>query len=328
MSNLAAAFRRVLLESPAAIEKLPHEEAHHLDRLFESNSLESALYSRARSLGETARLGPERESAWRIAFLLATARAGAYGEALEETRELAERLDVPARLLPAAQLAFFVHENPESRPLASLDVQVPRDRADDFRRALKGKRFFETDDLLDIDYRRHHFLRPLERDGVVVKVHVRTTPLLEEAPWDAFSEEASGLQRLDAESAALCIACDIWSRGFAHSLASFRDLRTVLQALQPSSPRLRELSVAADIVLEAGVVLRSLESLLGPCVDPRLLADLEATASLPERAARRLLRLGGALALQHRPSARWINRCRELQAQATGSRLTVAAAAG
>ncbi|MBI4607366.1 MAG: nucleotidyltransferase family protein [Planctomycetes bacterium] len=289
MPALHHALRQVLLESPASLEALPQETACRLARVLEASSLEPMLYERLLARDGTGALSPARIVAWRTSRLLAEARATAYLEALGEAHELARGRGIPLRLLPAAQLAFHVYPAPELRPLASLEVQVPPHRAREMQGALKSRRFFEAEDLVEVDHASQPHLRPLERDGVVVKVYRRSTLQLEKAPWDevpAAPEGSAGPLLLDPEPLVLCTACAMAARGFSHSLLLLHDLHVAAAALVPDWARVLRLAVDADVACEAFIALDLLESMLGPAVEPRVLRDLE------EAAAARLRRVG------------------------------------
>jgi hypothetical protein len=222
-SAFLAALRSVLFEDPSAIEGLSPGDAAHADRLLESNGLEAAASHLAALTNVEERISPPRLAAWRTARLLAQARYAAYREALDEVLEISRSQGIPVRLVGPTQTVFAHLENPELRPLASLDVQAPAGKERALVTGLKSRRFFESEELVHFDASKHPHLHPLVRDGVTVKVHRITLAGGYAAPWDEFPAEAAASTSplaLDPEALLFVYSRDFAARRYTHSTSS------------------------------------------------------------------------------------------------------------
>jgi hypothetical protein len=306
-SAIGEAIRAILLENPAAIEHLPAGDGSLVDRLLEANGLEPHVCDLAARHGVESLISPRRLSGWRMARLMAVARTTVFGEALREVLELAAAREIPVRLLPATQVAFRVLSGPELRPLSSLDIQVPRGRERELQLALKTRRFFEVEDLVSVDYEDHHHLRPLERDGVTVKVHRRSASDLRYAPWDVLPDAVEDPSRplvLDPEPLVLLLCHEMAARRFSHSLGLLRDLHAVMTTLKPDGARVVRFAIETGLSMDAFASLSILETVLGPAAGAECLRSLEDVVLLPAPRKKLLTKTGVGSLLQYPASPR------------------------
>lgn len=327
MSTLHASLRDILLEDPSAIESLPRLVAARADRLLEVNGFEPLLYHRIRAHGSGAEIAHERFDRWRTAHLLALARSAAYGSAWRKLLDTAGAKGIPVRLLGGACMAFQVYPRPEMRPVQDLEVLAPAGRIEELRAALKSQRFFEVENLdpfaglapdaarpspgtdraaLD-SARGRSFRRPLERDGVILKL--KSSSLTRPAPWDGFGAAASAASdspRLPPAALAAYLAGRLGERRFTHSLLFLHDLMIVVRDLRPDWNEFANLVREAGIALEALLALHLLRDVFAIDVEAALIRELEQLLGPPPGSLALLKKVSLSAILQHPASARLV----------------------
>jgi hypothetical protein len=146
------------------------------------------LYHRLRAVAPSAVPAPVRES------LRETALRGA-AQGLQISRDLAtvlEALDregIPTIALKGAHLAHLVYSSVGLRMMCDLDVLVPRAQLERAADVLAGLGYLpQFHHVEDVDYTRHHHLRPMARPGGTrVELHwniVRPTALVKVEPGE------------------------------------------------------------------------------------------------------------------------------------------------
>ncbi len=280
MSRLLDALRTILLDDPSSIEALPPADAWRIAALLEANRLEPVVYRKAEDLGAEAKISLERMTAWRLAHVLSVGRTIAFAESLREIVAIAGSLRAPVRLLRGTQLAFFVHQSPQERPLDDLEIQTLPESALRLHLELKGRRFLELDDVgvEDPVPEEGPVMPRLARDGVTVRIWRRSCRSVENAPWDPFSDPEVAPSRpriLRPEPLILLLAEDLANRQFRHALRTVFDLHIVRLRLRPSWPDLVDLAARAGLVVEAYLALEVAGTVLGrdgedgPCPELR-----------------------------------------------------------
>lgn len=329
MSRISTAVRTILLEDPAFLESLSRNEAARLDELFESNRLEPLLFGRLQETEGENRMSVERLARWKMAYVLSKGRSLAYGEALEEVLRVAAGIGSPLRLLRGTHLAFFVYARPELRPLSDLEVQTPPELAAELQYALRIRRFHEMEDLLRDERQGNHCLPRLAREGVTVRIHKRSTPGMDPAPWDGFTDSARHLLRprlLRTEPLIVLLSHDLASRRYCHSLLALHDLHQVVEILEPSWDDMLHVVQEAGQILETWLALRTLHDVFGSPVDCDLVSELEARSGCDGVRRQLLLKLTRSALLQYPASWRLWKFCGRLLEEARRGAGTVLAA--
>lgn len=297
MIDFGNIFRTVLLENPAAIEKLPAAEAAHMDRLLEGQRLEPLVFDRLVKAGpkdSKTSVSPERLTAWKTANLMAFERSKAFREVLDEVTELVGERASPAQLLPATQLAFFHYKSPELRPLVDLEIRLPGEAARELHEALKTQNFRLADDLVAADSQ----LPLLERDGVTIRVHRNTQPTL--TSKNPEQEDAGTSPLLQSAEALVHELCrEIFARRFSHSLLLLHDLDLVFTSLKPSTEAILGSLAGPTTALETFLTLGVLTKVLGTALDPELLRQLEKSMRLSASRTKTLCDLCTTAALEY-----------------------------
>jgi hypothetical protein len=304
LTTLQSALRTILLEDPAAIERLPRLRAARLDRLLASSGLQPVLYHALRKESREGALSGERLAAWKGSYLLALARGTAFGAARREIMEVGLERGIPLRLLREAHMAFRVHPKPELRPLAELEVQVPLLEAREIHAALRSRRFLDVEPLERPASRvRMHLLG---REGVLVRL--RCGPALEHpAPWDAFPSRTTDFSRpvaLSAEAALILHAHELARRSSCHSLALLDDIRVLLERTAPSWDQVLSLATGSGTLAPVYLALELLREVMGKESDPGFLKEAQGLLGLPSGGFDLLRALCLSAILQHPASVR------------------------
>jgi hypothetical protein len=270
-----------LLKDPTVIERLPAGQGSLLDRLVEANSLEPLLHYHLEAQNAQSEVSSQRASAWKMSRLCATARAMSYRTALDEIVDLCTTSDISVRLLRGTQVAFYLCEEPELRPINHLEIQVPPHLAAETYELLKSRRFQELDDLSGLEARGEHHMPPLERDGVTVSVFRRSCAALPEYRDDPFPMHQfppeNNPEVLKGEPLLSLLILEVFEQSFCRALTNLLDIHRVVNGLKI------DWDVVLEIVSRLGVerqfycILSLVVELFNSPVDADFLARLEAS---------------------------------------------------
>ena len=156
-------------------------------------------------LGQVEGLGIDHAAARRLrdVYTYSHLRSVAVNDRLGSLSTSAAVLGIPVIPLKGADLAIHVYAEPALRPMNDLDILVRRCDAERLRTAVLALDYREMRGVEEIDYSRHHHLKPLTRLGEVqVEVHHALVP--RDAPFDidmsglwerSILERAGGTQR-------------------------------------------------------------------------------------------------------------------------------------
>jgi hypothetical protein len=305
LPTFQSALRTILLEDPAAIERLPRLRAERLDRLLDANGLQPVLYHTLRKENREGALSGARLAAWKGSYLLALARGSAFAAARREIADIVAEKGIPIRLVREAHMAFRVHPKPELRPLREIEIQVPALEAREVLSALKSRRFFAVEPLERAPPARVR-VHLVGREGVLVKL--RAGPSLEHpAPWDPFPARTTDFSRpiaLGAEAALILHAHEMARRGFCHSLALLHDVLVLLSRATPSWSQVLSLAAGSGTLGPVYLALTILREVFGKEIDAGFLGEAETLLGLPSPNADLLRALCLSAILQHPASAR------------------------
>ena len=225
-----------LLKDPTLIERLPEDQGRRLDNLVEANFLEPLLYYHLEAQEAHAEISTRRLSAWRMARICAAARAMSYRTALDEVVELCTKSNIAVRLLRGTQVAFYLCEEPELRPVTQLEIQVSSAQARETYELLKARRFEQLDDLSEIESHAGHHMPPLEREGVTVTVYSSSCAPLPDSRNDPFPMEPlpaeNNPQVLRGEPLLTLLILEIFEQSFCRALTNLLDLHRVVNGLK------------------------------------------------------------------------------------------------
>jgi hypothetical protein len=218
-------------------------------------------------------------------------------------------------------MAFFVYSSPELRPLGDLEVQAPPESATDLQVALRSRRFMEIEDPWGRDCPERHHLPTLAREGVTIKIHKTSTPRLQPAPWDDFSESARNLSRprlLRPEPLLALLSCDMAERSFCHSLITLHDMHMVIEKYHPDWERIASLARETQLFVEMYLSFKLLEEILNSPVDSEFLREMAERSGAQEAPMDLLRKLARTAILQYPASWRLARFTRKLLAEVRG----------
>ena len=255
---LARVLRAILVEDPSGIERLSPDEVSVIGPLLEANGLEPFLFDTARREGTAWQLSPERESAWKTAWLMATGRWAAYRSALEELREIASASEMEVQVAGSAAFALRVYPHPELRPIDWIEAAVEDSRSDDLRCALEAWRWSAVEKMTG-DPHETGGGAALARDGVEIRLHL--LPLLE----NSGPAEYLGAGLFGPGLEALCVlnAAEMARRRYARSLILLLDIALALADSRVTVGRVVRLAAKSRLELETALALDLARELLG-----------------------------------------------------------------
>jgi len=254
---LARSLRAILIEDPSGIERLSPGEAAGVGLLLEANGLEPLLFDTARREGTASQLSPERESAWKTAWLMASGRWAAYRSALEELREIASASEMEIQVAGSAAFALRVYPHPELRPIDWIESAVEESRSSDLRSALEAWRWSAIDRLEGVP--RGGRGSTLARDGV--EIRIETLPFIE----NAGPKEYLGAGLFGPGLEALCVlnAAEMARRRYARSLILLLDIALALADSRVTAGRVARLAAKNHLELETALALDLAREVLG-----------------------------------------------------------------
>jgi len=222
---------------------------------------------------------------------------------LEQTVAALAEASIPVVLLKGAALAFTVYPSLTDRPMADLDLLVPREHADQAREVALGVGWgWRHDSQLDDFYATHHHLAPLTDPrgmGVALELHTalffeghpfRFTP---EMVWrDATPVDVGGVRALvPSVSHQLLHVCLhlAWSHGFEEGVwRGVRDVDAVAATGRVDWDEFARLAVESRAATACYWTLRLTRVLLDTELPPAVLRALR--PRLPAAAARAIER--------------------------------------
>jgi len=255
---LARILRAILIEDPSGIERLSPGEAATIDPLLEANGLEPLLFDTSRREGTASQLCPERESAWKTAWLMASGRWAAYRSALEELREIASAGEMEIQVSGSAAFALRVYPHPELRPIDWIEAAVEDSRSADLRYALESWRWSAVERMTDAPQEGGGGA-PLARDGV--EIRLQNMPLLE----NAGPAEYLGAGLFGPGLEALCVlnAAEMARRRYTRSLILLLDIALALADSRVTAGRVARLAAKNHLELETALALDLAREVLG-----------------------------------------------------------------
>ncbi len=222
---------------------------------------------------------------------------------LEQTLAALAAASIPAVLLKGAALAFTVYRSLTERPMADLDLLVPRERADEAREvALSVGWGWRHDAQLDDFYATHHHLAPLtDPKGMGVALELHTALFFEGHPFrftpemiwrDAIPVEVGGVPALVPSMPHLLLHLCLhlaWSHGFEEGVwRGVRDVDAVVTDGRLDWDAFSRLAVDSRAASACFWTLRLTRALLDTSVPSEVLRALR--PRLPESAVRAIER--------------------------------------
>ncbi len=278
--SLGSRLGTFLLKDPTVIERLPKDQARLLDSLIEANSLEPLLYYHLVAGNEQSAVSSQRASAWKVARLCASARAMSYRSTLDEIVELCTGSDISVRFLRGTQVAFYLCEEPELRPVNHLEIQVPPHLAAETYDLLKSRRFEELDDLSGVEASAEHHMPPLEREGVAVIIFRRSCAALPEYRDDPFPMQQfppeNNPEVLKGEPLLTLLILEIFEQSFCRALANVLDLHRVVNGLKIDWDVVLEIANRLRVERQFFCILSLIQELFNTPIDAEFLTRLEA----------------------------------------------------
>lgn len=260
----------------------------YLARLATQQTAVPVLWRRLASLPEVSISAEARGSLQRMA-MVAEFRQSFLEQRLHATLRVLSSAGVPVLLLKGAALGATVYPSFAARPMADLDLLVPREAARSAWVLLQEHGWRQTaGEERDEFYRGHHHLSPLEDvSGVGLDLEIHTDLLSEAHPFlipleriweDARTVHVGGQPAyVPSTSDALLHLCVhfFWSH-MARSGAwrAFRDLEMLTTRAAPDWDSFARTARAARATTSAYWTLRLARNLAGVRLPPYVLADL------------------------------------------------------
>ncbi len=299
--NLESRLGVFLLKDPTLIERLPEDQGRQLDQLIQANHLEPMLYQLVEKEETHNEIRPERISSWKLSRLCATTRTAAYRAALDDIVAWCSDQGIPIRLLRGTQVTFYLCDDPSTRPVQQLELQTRVEDTQTLYRALKKGNYEEVENLTGISDGLGHYLPPLERDGVEVRICRSSCAPRPGLSIDPFPVEATAIEAnpevLKGEPLLALLALEIFERSFRCGLATLVDVYRVLTNLRVDWTVL--LGIARRVAIERHLfcILTLAAEILGAPVEAQFLADLEREGKIPPQFEDRAIGLVRSLLL-------------------------------
>lgn len=287
-----------LLKDPTVIERLPEGQGSLLDGLVEANSLEPLLYYHLEAQNAQSEVSSQRASAWKMARLCASARAMSYKNTLDEVVELCTTSEISVRLLRGTQVAFYLCEEPELRPVSQLEMQVPPHLARETYDLLKARGFEELDDLTNAE----HHMPPLEREGVTVTLFRRSCAALPEYRDDPFPMQQFPPEKnpevLRGEPLLTLLILEIFEQSFCRGLTNLLDVHRVVSGLKIDWDVVLEIANRLGVERQFFCILSLVQELFNSPLDAGFLERLESSERITPEFQPHALSLVRSLILQ------------------------------